>query len=573
MNIKIPKTVFLFFCVVFSYAQQQKNDSIALNQVDQYLKNNNSAKALYLALEHLEEATKHNDTLLLIKWNDEIGKIFRYNNFDKSARYYNEAKKIAEKYNDSLQLANVYFDIGSLYMLNYSDKTYKAQDINVALDKKDTALVYFKKVLKNFKNINGVEKIIAKAYANLTGLYSYTGDQRAVVKLAKKAISYFERKQDTLSIIGVKSNLGINQLYQGQYDKATKNYLEALEYLKDTSNLKILDLRSINLDNLSNVYSAQKKYKLSRDYLQKAQKLRIIYLEKMQKKELTEIESKYNLDVAIAKEKEKTIQEVAKKDKAESRLLILMLLGILGLFIILLLYRNYRVKTIKKELFHQQNIQELQQNIQNKILDAGFDGSLKERQKISQILHDSVSALLSSANLHLQVVKRKCGKGFEEITKTQQILDEASVKVRDLSHQLVSVVLLKFGLQYALEDLCEKLSNDHLKFEFKDAAQQIKFNQNLEMKVFNIIEECVNNILKHSQATQALIKIEFINEHVVITIQDNGIGININQIVEKEGIGVYQVESRIKALNGTFKIVSKPQNGTQIILGLPIQSV
>jgi signal transduction histidine kinase len=132
--------------------------------------------------------------------------------------------------------------------------------------------------------------------------------------------------------------------------------------------------------------------------------------------------------------------------------------------------------------------------------------------------------LLSAANLHLQASKSKIeGEAPMELTKTQDIIDEASVKIRNLSHKLISSVLLKFGLSFAIQDFCEKYSNSDL--NINASIKNVKrYEQNFEIKINNIVEEFVNNILKHSKATEAIISVLEFKKQLYISIQDNGIG-------------------------------------------------
>ena len=104
----------------------------------------------------------------------------------------------------------------------------------------------------------------------------------------------------------------------------------------------------------------------------------------------------------------------------------------------------------------------MQLHNQNKVLDAIAVGKETERMSISQFLHDSVGALLSSANMHLQVVKKNSKNNIDEFQKAQNIILEASDKIRDLSHQLISSSLVKFGLLEGVQVLCDKYSNEEL---------------------------------------------------------------------------------------------------------------
>lgn len=579
VHLKSLFVLYLIFLLPNVFSQQNKTDSI-FNVVDQLITEKKESEALHIALSYLKDVTEKDDVEMQVRCNLKIGRIFRRNNFNKSIYYFNNAKVLSLKSKDSSAIADIYFNLGSLYMLAYSNATYAAQDFNIELNKKDSALFYFNTVLKYFKEVENTEEIVANTYANLTGLYSYTGNQVEVEQLAKNAIDYFEIQKDTIAIVGVKSNLAINYLYQKKYDKAAKNYLDALPYLKDTSNMKILDIKSINLDNLSQAYESLGKYKLSREYLLKSQQLRVIYMERNSAKALAQVEAKFNLNVGVTKETLNTKRERIQKKNAQLWLLIISLLVVVLILLIAYLQKIYYSKTknlllksTQEDLIHQQKIQHLQKKNQSKLITATLDARHEEHNKISLILHNSVSALLSSANMHLQVVKKKVTLDIPEIEKTQQILNEATDKIRNLSHQLISVVLMKFGLVNAIEDLCLKVSNEDLLLELIDHDEDIILDKELEFKLYHIIEECVNNILKHSKATKATIKINLRHEILLIEIKDNGIGFNLNEAANSTGIGLHQINARVDVLNGNIEINSKLNKFTIINIQIPLKPI
>jgi two-component system, NarL family, sensor kinase len=156
-----------------------------------------------------------------------------------------------------------------------------------------------------------------------------------------------------------------------------------------------------------------------------------------------------------------------------------------------------------------------------------------------------------------------------EIDKTQKIITEASQTIRDLSHTLVSSVLLKFGLKYAIIDMADKYSNSQITIE-TDIKEVRRYHQSFEIKVNNIIQELVNNVLKHSNASKAIVKIIDNKGKLNITIKDDGEGFNIKEISKKDGLGINQVDARIQMMKGDFTIDSKPNMGTIITIKLPI---
>ena len=155
-----------------------------------------------------------------------------------------------------------------------------------------------------------------------------------------------------------------------------------------------------------------------------------------------------------------------------------------------------------------------------------------------------------------------------EIIKTKRIISEASTKISDLSHNLISAILVKFGLTYAIKDLAQKYSNSELRID-TEVRNVGRYSERFEIKVYNIIQEFINNILKHSQASRAIIKIEDINGNIKILIYDNGIGFDLNLLDKKEGIGIKQIEARVQLMEGDFKIESMLDKGTQIEISIP----
>lgn len=561
--------------VTCAFSQSIENDSI-FNVVNTYINEDNKEEALKIAIAQLENVTTNKSIPLQIKWNSKIGQLFSKNdNYQVALAYYNTAKKLSLSINDSLAIATVYFDIGSLNLTEYTKISYREQDTEVALDKRKAAFTNFNYILTNFKTVENAEEIFAKTYGNLTGMYSYTSKFDKAEAAGKKAIEYYTKLNDTISVIGVKINLGVAQIYQEKYSEAEQNYLDMLPLLKDTTNIKILQYKQIDYANLAHIYGIQNKHKAANKYLSLSHLLNMQYLELTSNKTLEEIEAKYNETKARQEEIAKTNIEIGKKEKTQ------LLFGITGITTVLLLllaavlYRNSKLKSkslelklIQKELQQQQELQELREQTQSKVIVATLDGKLKERKYIAQTLHDSVSALLSSANMHLQVVKKKSSSPSEELEKSQRIINEASDKVRDLSHKLISAVLIKFGLKSAIQDLCDKYSNQELSFKFINSTPIPRFEQDFEIKVHNIIQTLTNNIIKHSRATEASIKVNTTKNHLSIIITDNGIGFDTKKAHKKSGIGLELIKSRLITLKGNFDIKSTSK-GTKIKIELP----
>ena len=559
-------TCTLFLSVCFPLFSQSHIDS-----VKKLITENKTEEALNISIAQLEIVEATRNIPLQIKWNSQIGKILRNNqNFESALEYYTIAKKLSIKSNDSLAIANSIFNIGSMQVFEYSIASYNAGDSEVSVDKRDLAFESFYYLLDEFKNVKGTEKIFAKTYANLTGLHSYTEEYDKADFSAHKAIAYFTTLNDTLSVIGVQNNLAVSQIYRKEYTKAERTFLSALPLLKDTTNLKILDYKISNLNNLSQIYAFKGNHEAALAKLEESFILKNILNKKKSSLAIAEIEEKYSQEKALA----------IQVKKSEKMLLWFTLFTATFLAVIIfgnVLYRNSKLKSknlalilIKKELEKTNQIEKLENETQNKVLTATLDARVTERKYIAQVLHDSVSSLLSSASMHLLVIKKKSKENIEEIDKSRHIIREASDKVRDLSHKLISAILLKFGLVIATQDLCEKYSNSDLNFELKSKGDIPRFDQDFEIKLHNIIQEITNNIIKHSGATNATIVINYINDIIAIDIEDNGVGFDVKSTKSKNGVGLNLIKSRIKTLKGKFDISSTKKTGTKIHIEVPV---
>ena len=253
---------------------------------------------------------------------------------------------------------------------------------------------------------------------------------------------------------------------------------------------------------------------------------------------------------------------------------ILIFLVIISSSVLLYNYRlrqkNLKLHLVQTQLAQKSKLEKLKSESQVRILNATLDGKETERKQIAETLHDSVSSLLSSANLHLQATRMQFnGETPIEIEKTQKIIIEASQTIRDLSHNLVSSVLLKFGLKFAIKDMADKYSNSQIEIG-TSILNLRRYRQSFEIKVNNIIQEFVNNVLKHSNATKAVVSIEDKDGKLFINIHDNGDGFDKKEAVKKDGLGINQIDARIQMMKGKFKIDSSINKGTKIAVELPI---
>ncbi|MEE9407114.1 MAG: ATP-binding protein [Polaribacter sp.] len=473
---------------------------------------------------------------------------------------------IKNNFNERFIFAEIYLNYGNVYYRLNSEKGIKKY--------RDSALYFYNEV----SSIKGIDddkilEVKSRAYSNSSVIYMNDSLYDKAKEFAFKSINIHKKLNNKVNEAGALGNLSSIYLSENNYDEAKKTYFKAIDLIRNVKTSKALEVREGLYYNLSyNLYKL-KDY-TAYDYQELSYDIKDSLRDHEFRGMITEVTEKYNFDA------KKTIllkEEENKRLKAQrtfwvfgigSFIIIISLLFWLNFY--KLRQKNLGLQLSKNLLIQNQNIEKLKSESQVRILNATIDGKESERKDIAETLHDSVSALLSSANLHLQATRSQFkGDHPIEIDKTQEIITEASQKIRDLSHTLVSSVLLKFGLNYAIKDMADKYSNSQIKIETQVGMVR-RYHQSFEIKVYNIIQEFVNNVLKHSQAKNATVELKEENGKLCFVISDDGIGFDKHNITSKDGLGLNQIEARIQMMKGRFHINSFTSKGTTIEVDLPI---
>lgn len=200
---------------------------------------------------------------------------------------------------------------------------------------------------------------------------------------------------------------------------------------------------------------------------------------------------------------------------------------------------------------------------QKLILSTAFNAQEKERHKISAALHDSVCQLLYGARLNLQ--RMQLGTSFkEELKNVNQLLDQAIAETRSLSYDLTPSVLRDFGFTAGVKEIAQKFSSANFKIRTKLKNTVDEIEPNLQLFVFRIMQELVNNCIKHADATEVEIKVCTEGDFITLVVADNGKGFNesFDQSLMK-GSGLRGIKNRVFLLNGTMD-VNTGRGGTEI---------
>lgn len=196
---------------------------------------------------------------------------------------------------------------------------------------------------------------------------------------------------------------------------------------------------------------------------------------------------------------------------------------------------------------------ELLKNGQQKlILSATLTAQEKERNNISRALHDSVCQLLYGIRLNLESVQRNQNlKG--EFKNINALLDQAIKETRDLSYELTPSVLKDFGFVAGIKEMAQRTSTPDFQIDtFIDGAADF-LQTDVQLYIFRMIQELINNCIKHAKANRAEIKVSLNNEQVMVRVTDNGIGIKDLEEARKTGSGLSGIKNRVYLLNGQIR--------------------
>jgi signal transduction histidine kinase len=228
----------------------------------------------------------------------------------------------------------------------------------------------------------------------------------------------------------------------------------------------------------------------------------------------------------------------------------------IGILTLVLSHRFKKYKITSEALLRQVNEQQVQ------IFARVSDYQEKELQRLSSLLHDSVGARLSALRFNLEKAdigiseNKQVGKAINEI-------NELANEVRRFSHDLSPVLLQKNGLGYAIEQFLHPINETgKLSIQFETIGSQHRIPFRYELLVFNLIQELVQNIIKHANASEAIIQLVLEDGLVSIYVEDNGIGFNKEKI--KEGLGFIQIKQLVTFVNGSIQMDAAAGKGSRI---------
>jgi two-component system, NarL family, sensor kinase len=507
---------------------------------------NDYARALEFYLAAAPKFEKANDLKGLSGDYIWIGNVFNegLHQFDKAAEYFNKSLVIAVKLKDSTLISYNYNNLGQAY---YFAKNYKQA-------------LYYYTLSKSIKESLQDERGLGNAYGNISNVYVDTEQYDSALVYNKMAFEIREKQNDKKGMATSYTNVANIYLKQKNYPEAFKNYEKAIQLGKEID-FKEPIIESYN--GLSNYYELTGDAKQALYYFKKYKAENDSVFNSDISNQLSTLQTKYETVKKQQLIEEQQFELTKKQYWIYGSAGLLLLMGLLGL-------SYYRRNKLKQEKKLQLEVMK-QQDIATKAI---IHAEENERKRIAAELHDGVGQMMSAAKMNLSAIENeiifKDEAQKNSFDKVIGMMDESCREVRSVSHQMMPNALLKSGLATAVREFIDKIDSRIIKINLYAEGLNERLDADVETVLYRVIQECVNNVIKHSGANNLEISLIKDADGISATVEDNGRGFDTTDKQKFEGIGLKNISSRVAFLKGTVDFDSAPGKGTLVAIHVPI---
>ncbi len=387
----------------------------------------------------------------------------------------------------------------------------------------------------------------------LAGCYLRLGQEKKAIEYRAKALEIAKANNLHSVIFAVYGDMADVYEQQNDFQKAIDYRLSGLDYAKQTGWIE-MEARA----HRTTAYT----FKLAGNF-EKALEHFELFKEIEDSLSRFEVQSQYH-DLEAK-------YELGKKDlqiqSLKARNLQMWLYILAGLLLGGLIFINYTRSTNKK--LRQHNDELFQKNLD--IQKALTEGQNIERKRMAIELHDNINAKIAAAKWILETINTP-DKSPEEQRVIHRLVDSMSdiyEDVRFISHNLVPKDIETKDLETLISQLVQNLNqNQKIKFTFSSSGQNPGMDNDMKIQTYAMIMELVNNIIRHSDCKQALIKLLFENQSILISVEDDGKGFDVNEI--QSGTGLKNLNSRVKSVHGQMQVTSNRQEGVAVLITIPL---
>jgi len=390
----------------------------------------------------------------------------------------------------------------------------------------------------------------------------------------KKALSFLHQSADMRQHRNELRDLSYTLNYLGLTYEKTGDKARAISYMKQAHAL------AVKLDNtkqiadafeaMSDFYAHNRQLDSAYFYGNKGKILQdsveVIDNKKAFNDLLVKYEAEKKEQQISALNKENTIQKLSIAGRNKTIGIIVALFAVASIFG----WSFYSRNKLKQKAALQRQMMEQQDVLTQAVLEA----EEKERRRIAGDLHDGVGQLFSAVKMNLSGLIHRVNIQRDEdrflAEKTMALVDESCKEVRAISHQMMPNMLLRSGIASDVKSFIEKIDSESLKITVEASGFKDSIESNVETVLYRVIQEAVNNVIKHSKASHLAIILNRDAEAIYVDISDDGVGFNTALLADFEGIGLKNISTRVEYLKGTVKFISSPGMGTTVKIWVPV---
>ena len=552
--------------------------------------------SLILNLRSVDLSRQIKDSVYLAKSLFNTGSSYRLKeDYENAVKYYEEGKKLFESFDDKRMIAQAYDILQNLFT---GMKQYRK------------SLEYGKKAIKELKEINNPTQL-GTAYNNLGLNYINLRQFDSAKNCFNEALSIALKTNDQHMEANLYLNMADVFIEQGNF-LSIKSYMDKV--LVISRKMQLYESETIALKGLSFYFQYIKNYPISRRYADSAlaiaqkfdfrnerQKLYAhlsnlaysmqdmsqgkyyaiksnglsdsMFNEAIQKNTL-EIEKKYESEkkeIQIIKlEANKKVQQFLIKQK--NTLNYILIGAAISLFLVTMLsYRNYK----QKQRIQQQKITDLETQQQLTATEAVLKGEEQERTRLARDLHDGLGGMLSGIKYSFDTMKgnlimtQENAQAFE---RSMDMLDSSIKEMRRVAHNMMPEALVKFGLDTALKDFCNDINlTGVLRISYQSIlVENVMFEQTTAIAVYRIVQELINNTIKHAGAQNAIVQLSKADNTLTLTVEDDGKGFDKNILNFSKGIGWNNIQNRVDFLKAILDVKTEKEKGTSVLVEIKL---
>jgi two-component system, NarL family, sensor kinase len=516
--------------------------------------------------------------------------------YDSAMSFYQEAARLYKELNDDGLLFLTYNNLSTLYtqvLDNSNALKYAKECAEISNRLKDPfkisvaslAMAAAKSELKDYQGMDTlVNKVITISqqsgnYYMLGMGYKFLGkyqmestrENRAALISLKAALENMIKAGNDYEIAAANQNLGYGYFVNGDHEQAVHYSKIAIAQSKK---LGLPQIEQYTLKNLSELEEKRKDFFSAYGYLKDYVSVNNSVIAKTHQENIQALEAKYQSEIKDARIKvlddEKQIQALSLQQKSTLNYFLitfvaaLLITGFLG-------YRNFRNRQLlakQQDVLRQQQIRVLEKDKQLVAVDSMLKGQEEERSRIARDLHDGLGGLLSGVKFSLSNMKDNLIITPDNMTVFERSLDMLDTSIKELrrvAHNMMPEMLTKFGLNEAVKEYCTMVNGTKLlAVKYQSVGMENRLFTATEIIVYRIVQELLNNILKHASASEAFIQLVRQDNRLNVVVEDNGKGFDTALLDNNTGAGWTNIRSRVEYLKGQLDIHSGQGKGTLV---------